>query len=106
MAWVLSDAWGQLESRTSPMPRRYCSTSTWLTKCSGPVAVIEIVPRYWRPLPGSAVTDPLAGTAHNGRPVVATPGGRGGGGGGCGGGCAVGGLVGGVGLVGGRAGRR
>src|SRR5947208_15206643 len=90
MAWVLSEAWGQLGSRTSPMPRRYCSTSMWSTKCSGPVAVIEITPRYWRPRAGSDVTEPLAGTDHSGRPEVATPGGGGGGGGG---GCVVGGRV-------------
>src|SRR5207237_7549580 len=86
MAWVFSEAWGQLGSRTSPMPRRYCSTSTWLTKCSGPVAVMEITPRYWRPRAGSDVTDPPAGTAHSGRPEAATPGAGGGGGGGGGGG--------------------
>src|SRR5947209_4968286 len=79
MAWVFNEACGQLGSRTSPMPRRYCSTSMWSTKCNGPVAVIEITPRYWWPLV-SEVTEPLAGTAHNGRPDVATAGAGGGGG--------------------------
>src|SRR5579864_6370985 len=81
MVCVFSDACGQLGSRTSPMPRKYCSTSMWLTMCSGPVAVIDSTPRYWWPLV-SEDTDPLAGTDHRGRPDVATAGAGAGGGGG------------------------
>src|SRR5207247_5732614 len=86
MAWVRSEAWGHDGLRTSPMPRRYCWTWMWWTTCNGPVAVIEITPRYWRPFAGSDVTPPPAGTAQRGRADVATGDAGGGGGGGGGGG--------------------
>src|SRR5439155_9880073 len=100
MAWVRSEAWGQPGLRTSPMPRRYCSTSIWLTRCRAPGAEMETRPRYRCPLVRPVVPPP-AGTAHRARPEVAAGGGGGGGGccGGGGGGCVGGGGGGGAGRV-------
>src|SRR5438132_14302824 len=63
------------------MPRRYCSTSIWFTRCRGPGAVIWITPRYCRPLAGRVVTELPEGTDQRGRGDTAGGGGAGGGGG-------------------------
>src|SRR5438309_455045 len=58
MACVCSAAAGQVPSRTSPMPRRYCSTSSWSTNRRGPpLAVNSIDPRYRRLVDGTATVD-------------------------------------------------
>src|SRR5438270_13353344 len=97
MACARRDDWAQPGLRTSPMPRRYCSTSIWLARGMGPGTVIWISPRYWRPLAGRAVTERPAGTAQRGRGDAAGGGaGTGGavdGGGAWGGGGGGGGLV-------------
>src|SRR5438874_8036248 len=80
MAWARSEAGGHVGLRTSPMPRRYCSTSTWLTRrrLVAPAVVASATPRYWRPRAGTDTTPEPAGTAHRLR-VEDGPGGAGGG---------------------------
>ena len=68
IACACNAADGHDPSRTSPMPRRYCSTSSWSTSLSAPgAATASSAPRYWRWRAGTATVAPAAGMAHSGR---------------------------------------
>src|SRR5919202_5841927 len=90
MAWVRSAAAGQDGSRTSPMPRRYCSTSRTFTNRRLVVdAATSTTPRYLRRPSSTATVPPPLGTTHRGEaedtsgtPGTAAGGGKGNGAGG------------------------
>src|SRR5204862_4242070 len=72
IACACNAADGHDPSRTSPMPRRYCSTSSWSTSLSTPGSpTASSEPRYWRWRAGTATVDPAAGMAHSGRAAEA-----------------------------------
>src|SRR5438105_2918005 len=65
IACVWRAAGGHDGSSTSPMPRRYCSTSTSSTRRRPPPAMASISPRYRRPRLTTTVVEPLAGSVQS-----------------------------------------